>query len=130
MSLQSTDRLITGDLRSPMLDEFFASTQLRAEVLAIAEEIKRRHLALLPSETGNLRGTAHVKARRSTDHPDRRWEAEYEIGGPRADYILPLEEKGHYLQRALREMGFNTGDSVAGPIGQLPAGIERGPAQE
>lgn len=128
MGLQSVDKLITGTLKPPMLDEFMGSTQLRAEVVAIAEQVKHAHLALLPSETGNLRSTARVTAHRSTTHPDRRWEAEYSIGGGRADYILPLEQEGHYLERALRSLGYSTGDAVSGPTGRVPTEAKRPPA--
>lgn len=117
MGLQHVDRLEIGQLRGPLLDDFYKSGFLRGEVLAIAQEIMRRHLAKLPSDTGNLRSTARVTSHRSSVHPDRRWEAEYSIGGPRADYILPLEEEHHYLAETLREMGYGTGDVVHGPTG-------------
>lgn len=125
MALQSTDRLITGTLRTPMLDDYMKSTQLRAELLERGNEIKHAHLALLPSETGHLRSTARVSAHRSNEHPDRRWVVDYTIGGPGAGYILPLEEEGHYLQRALRNLGYRTGDVVSGPTGKVSAEAKR-----
>ena len=113
------DALQVGRLRGPLLDDYYGSELQKRDVMAIAEEIKRRHLAKLPSDTGNLRSTAQVRARRSA-HRDRRWEAEYSVGGPRADYIVPLEDEHHYLDSVLREMGFYTGDIVNGPTGKIP----------
>lgn len=115
------DALEVGRLRGPLLDDYYGSEIQKRDVMAIAEEIKRRHLAKLPSETGNLRSTAQVRARRSPGHRDRRWDAEYSIGGPRADYIVPLEDEHHYLDATLREMGFYTGDIVSGPTGKIAA---------
>jgi hypothetical protein len=121
------DRLDVSTLRGPLLDSYYGSALQRADVMAIAEEIKRRHLAKLPSDTGNLKSTARVSAHRSKEHRDRRYEAEYSIGGPRADYIVPLEDEHHWLDETLREMGFYTGDIVSGPTGRIPT-TERGPA--
>lgn len=117
MGLQHQDRLETGRLRGPLLDDFYKSGFLREQMLAIAREVMHRHLDKLPSDTGNLRSTARVTAHRSSVHKDRRWEAEYSIGGPRAPYILPLEDEHHYLAETLREMGYGTGDVVNGPTG-------------
>ena len=122
------DRLDVSTLRGPLLDDYYGSALQRRDVMAIAEEIRRRHLAILPSETGNLRSTARVTAHRSREHRDGRYEAEYSIGGPRADYIVPLEDEHHYLDRVLREMGFYTGDIVDGPTGRIPA-AEKAPVE-
>lgn len=81
----------------------------------------------MPSDTGKLKATAKVTFHRSTEHRDRRWEAEYSVGGPRADYIVPLEDEHHYLDAVLREMGFYTGDIVNGPTGTIPKS-EQAPA--
>lgn len=117
MALQHPDNLEIGQLRGPLLNEFYRGAFLRSVVMGIAQGIMHRHLDKLPSDTGNLRSTARVTAHRSVVHEDRRWEAEYSIGGPRAPYILPLEDEHHYLAATLREMGFNTGDIVNGPTG-------------
>jgi hypothetical protein len=114
------DRLDVSTLRGPLLDEYYGSSVQRQDVLRIAEEIRRRHVAKLPSDTGNLKSTARVTARRSREHRDRRYEAEYSIGGARADYIVPLEDEHHWLDETLREMGFYTGDIVHGPTGNIP----------
>lgn len=119
------DRLDVSQLRGPLLNDYYGSALQKADVMVIAEEIKRRHLAKIPTDTGNLRSTAKVSAHRSTEHPDRRWEAEYSIGGPRADYIVPLEDEHHWLDQTLREMGFYTGDIVSGPTGTIPAEEKR-----
>lgn len=111
------DRLDVSRLRGPLLNEYYGSALQKADVMAIAEEIYHRHVEKIPSRTGNLRSTAHVTAHRSTEHPDRRWEAEYSIGGERAPYIVPLEDEHHYLDQVLTEMGFHVGDIVAGPTG-------------
>lgn len=100
------DKLILGTLRSPMLNELMRSMQMRAEVLAVANEIKARHTAKVPTHTGKLKSTAQVTSHRSTIFRDRRWEAEYSIGGPAAPYILPLEEELHMLADTLAEMGY------------------------
>lgn len=119
------DSLEVGRLRGPLLDDYYGSAIQRQDVMQVAEEIKRRHLAKLPSQTGNLRSTARVTAHRSREHRDRRYEAEYSIGGPRAPYIVPLEDEHHYLDQVLREMGFYTGDIVSGPTGTIPAEEKR-----
>lgn len=119
------DALDVSTLRGPLLDDYYGSALQRRDVMAVAEEIKRRHLAKLPSQTGNLKSTARVTAHRSKEHRDRRYEAEYSIGGPRADYIVPLEDEHHYLDSVLREMGFYTGDIVNGPTGRIPASDKR-----
>jgi len=120
------DRLDVSTLRGPLLDDYYGSALQRRDVMAVAEEIMRRHIAKLPVKTGNLVSTARVTAHRSKEHRDRRYEAEYSIGGPRADYIVPLEDEHHYLDQVLREMGFFTGDIVDGPTGTIPAS-EKGP---
>jgi len=114
------DFLLTGQLRGPLLDDYYGSLNQKADVLAIAEEIKRRYLAKVPRDSGNLASTAHVSAHRSKDNPDRRWEAEFEVGGPRAPYVLEIEADQHILNNVLREMGYRTGDMVSGPTGRLP----------
>jgi hypothetical protein len=115
------DTLDVSTLRGPLLDDYYGSALQRRDVMAVAEEIMRRHIAKLPSNTGNLRSTARVTAHRSKEHRDRRYEAEYSVGGPRADYIVPLEDEHHYLDSVLREMGFYTGDIVDGPTGTIRA---------
>lgn len=119
------DRLDVSTLRGPLLDDYYGSALQRRDVMAVAEEIARRHLAKIPSDTGNLRSTARVTAHRSKGHRDRRYEAEYSIGGPRADYIVPLEDEHHWLDDTLREMGFYTGDVVHGPTGRISAEDKR-----
>lgn len=119
------DHLEVSKLHGPLLDAYFGSAIQREDVMVVAEEIMRRHLAKIPSRTGNLRSTAKVTARRSAGFRDRRYEAEYSIGGPRADYIVPLEDEHHWLDQVLRDMGFNTGDVVAGPTGRIPAAQKR-----
>lgn len=118
------DLLDVHDLAGPLLDDYYGSPIQRQDVIAIAKEIMRRHLALLPSDTGNLKRHAKIRTPRSA-HRDRRFEAIYEIGGAGADYILPLEDKHHYLDQALRDMGWNTGDYVAGPTGRVPKSQSR-----
>jgi hypothetical protein len=120
------DNLDLSQLKAPLLNDYYGSSIQREDVAKIANEIMRRHLAKLPTDTGNLRSTARVVTRRSTGYQDGRWEAEYSVGGPRADYIVPLEDEHHYLDQVLREMGFRTGDIVAGPKGKVAA-IDREP---
>lgn len=119
------DRLDVHDLAGPLLDDYYGSPIQRQDVIAVAKEIMRRHLALLPTDTGNLKQHAKITTPRSPDHSDRRFEAVYSIGGAGADYILPLEDKHHYLDEALRGMGWNTGDYVAGPTGKVPKSESR-----
>lgn len=121
------DNLDLSQLKAPLLNDYYGSAIQREDVAKIANEIMRRHLAKLPSETGNLKSTARVATRRSAGYRDGRWEAEYSVGGPRADYIVPLEDEHHYLDQVLREMGFRTGDIVNGPTGRIPAS-EKSPA--
>jgi len=115
------DNLDLSQLKAPLLNDYYGSALQREDVRQVAEEIMRRHVAKLPVRTGNLRSTARVTTRRSTGHRDGRWEAEYSVGGPRADYIVPLEDEHHYLDQVLREMGFNGGDIVNGPTGRVAA---------
>lgn len=124
------DNLDVSTLRGPLLDDYYGSAIQREDVMAVAREIQRRHMAKLPTDTGNLRSTARVTAHRSKEHRDRRYEAEYSIGGARASYIVPLEDEHHYLDETLREMGFYTGDIVHGPTGTIPAEEKAPPAPE
>lgn len=115
------DPLSTRNLRGPLLNEYYGSAQQRQDVMAIAEEIKRRYLAALGkhNDTGNLARSAKVTAHRSAGHQDRRYEAEFSVGGGRVDYADDIEREYHLLANVLREMGYNTGDRVDGPQGKI-----------
>lgn len=119
VNVRHVDRLDISDLAGPLLNDYYGSAIQREDVIKIAEEIRKRHVAKLPRRTGNLDATAKVTTHRSSAHPDRRYEAEYSIGGPQAPYIVPLEDEHHYLDEVLREMGFYTGDIVHGPTGKV-----------
>ena len=114
------DFLVVRNLRGPLLDDYYGSPIQKEDVLEIAREVSRRYLAKVPRETGNLASTARVSAHRSRVHRDRRWEAEFSVGGPRAPYVVAVEEGQHILARVLAEMGFFTGDVVTGPGGRIP----------
>lgn len=109
-ALTDVDRLLLSQLRSPMLTELMVSMQMKAEMDGVAEEIKRRWLAKVPKETGNLASTARVTSHRSTVMRDKRWESEFSFGGPRAPYAPEVEARDHALAQVLREMGYFVGD--------------------
>lgn len=101
------DKLIgVTHIRAPILDAVMRDNAMRAEMLTVANEIKARYVAKVPKETGNLASTAKTSAHRSKIFRDRRWEAEFSVGGARAPYAVAVEEEHHVLGEVLREMGF------------------------
>ncbi len=120
MSLQNPDPLEVRNLRTGILDPYMGSQQQRADVVALAEEVRRRYVAKVPKDSGNLASTARVVAKRSPDHVDRRYSADFEVGGPRADYAAALEAREHILAQVLRDMGYAIGDLASGPRGFIP----------
>lgn len=109
ISLNDRDRLEV-DLHAPMLDEFMRSQQLKADLLAIGNQIKTGYTTRVPRDTGDLASTARVSMHRSKHFRDRRWEAEFAVGNARVDYAAAVEERDHPLGETLRALGF--GDVV------------------
>lgn len=122
------DFLDVSTLRGPLLDSYYGSAIQKEDVGVIAREIMRRYLAKVPRDTGNLAFTAKVTYHRAKGHTDKRWESEFSVGGPRAPYVVPLEDEKHYLSDVLREMGFNVGDRVDGPQGRVAKEHRQPPA--
>lgn len=115
------DNLSTRNLRSPILNEYFGSAIQKGDVGAIAQEVMRRYLAKLSkhNDTGRLASTAKVTYHRVPGFADKRWEAEFSVGGGRVDYADDLEREYHLLSSVLREMGYNKGDGGGGgPTGR------------
>ena len=113
-------------LENPMLDDFYKSGELKAEVVAVAEEIKARYLTKLSAhnQTGNLARSAKVTTHRSKIHPDKRWEAEFSVGGGKLDYADDLEVKYGLLASVLNDMGYFQGDGGGqGPTGRVSARV-------
>lgn len=107
------DPLLVSQLRAPMLTELLNSPHMKAEMGAVANQIKELYLAkyqAVARQTGNLGSTAKVTYHRNTHAHDRRWEAEFSVGGPKAPYAVQLEEEHHLLAQALRDLGYPVGD--------------------
>lgn len=100
------DRLATGTLRYPMLNALMGSQVMKANMVAVASEIRRGWMSRVPRDTGRLASSAQVSAHRSTSFPDRRWEADLTIGGPDAPYARAVEEEVHALADTLAAMGY------------------------
>lgn len=113
------DRLIMNQLRPPLLNDFMQSARLRDSLMGIGKEIKARYISKVPKESGRLAQTVRVKAKKSYEHPDRRWYVDVNIGGIMGvDYADDIEREYGILASVLREMGYNTGDVVSGPRGR------------
>lgn len=108
------DTLIVSNLHRPMLNELMVSALMRAEMGSVANEIKRRWVAKFPKETGNAASTAAVTYHRSHMR-DRRWEAEFSAGGPKAPYVPEIEAEQGILASVLAEMGYFQHGNVLGP---------------
>jgi hypothetical protein len=116
------DKLILGTLRAPMLTQVLQSQEMKADLGAVANEVKSRYLSLYQAkarQSGNLGSTAKVTYHRRRTKYDNRWEAEFSVGGAKAPYVLEVEARDHILAETLRSMGFNVGDVVrVAPPGQ------------
>lgn len=111
ISLNDRDRLEL-DLHAPMLDEFMRSQQLKADLLAIGNEIKTGYVTRVPRDTGHLASTARVSMHRSKIFRDRRWEAQFEAGNASVDYALEVEEESHPLGETLVALGYVVGPGL------------------
>lgn len=118
------DPLELDDLRPPLLTELMKSMLMKAELAAVANEIKHRYLAKYNAQarfTGNLGSTAKVKSRKYPGRYGWRWEADFEVGGPKAPYVVEVEAEHHLLAQVLRDLGYFTGDMrVVGPPNPRP----------
>jgi hypothetical protein len=109
------DKLILGQLKAPMLTQVMQSMHMRADLGVIANKIKVNYLAgyqRVARESGNLGSTAKVTYHRERTRYDNRWVADFTVGGPKAPYVIQVEEEHHLLAQALRDMGYNIGDIV------------------
>lgn len=106
ISLNDRDRLEL-DLHAPMLDEFMRSQQLKADLLAIGNQIKTGYTTRVPRDTGHLASTARVSAHHSKTNRDRRWVVDFDVGTPAVDYADVVEERDHPLGDTLRAMGYD-----------------------
>jgi len=116
------DKLLVGSLRAPMLTQLMQSLQMKADVGAVANEIKGRYLAkyqAVARQTGNLGSTARVTYHRERTRYDNRHVADFTVGGPQAPYVVDVEAEHHLLAQTLRDMGYPVGDIVrVAPPGQ------------
>lgn len=128
---QGEDRLLLGQLRSPMLNEFMVSADLRMALMSVGNEIKRRYIAKAHYDSGKLARSARVTAHRSKTHADKRWYVDFTVGGTRdVDYADDVERKYGTLASVLRDMGYNTGDLVFGPTGRGAKSVPKEKAPE
>jgi hypothetical protein len=102
MGSDQRDRLIVN-LYYPLLSDYLKGQMMRAELLAIGNQIKAKWVARVAKDTGNLASTAAVTMRKGGAKRDR-WEVEFSAGGPRAEYAPEIEDEGHALEDTLREM--------------------------
>lgn len=127
------DPLSVRNLRTPILTKYLESADLKAELMAVANEIKVRYISKVPKESGKLAQTVRVRPHKVPDAFGRRWNVDVTIGGIMGvDYADDVEARYGVLASVLREMGYKTGDYVRGPTGRgakeapsKPAGTSR-----